>query len=111
MATFAGIATSNSDFSILVDVLGYIDANLPGSMLVATLDDPNQDLTVFAPTNDAFGALASDLGFGGDTSEARELSDQALSLSPYDQHAGLWVRAKAMAQLGGGKGGPKSAGL
>ena len=75
MATFAGIATSNSDFSILVDVLVHIDANLDGSALVATLDDASQDLTVFAPTNAAFGALAADLGFAGDTSDTSAVTN------------------------------------
>lgn len=70
MATFVGIASSDSNFSILVDTLGFIDANLPGSALVSTLNDPSQNLTVFAPTNAAFGALAADLGFAGDTSDA-----------------------------------------
>ena len=69
MATFVGIATENSNFSILVSALQYIDANLEGSALVATLDDPDQDLTVFAPTNAAFGQLAVDLGFDGDPAD------------------------------------------
>ncbi len=70
MATFVGIATTNSDFSILVAALGFIDDNLEGSNLVATLNDPAQSLTVFAPTNAAFGQLAADLGFDGDTGDA-----------------------------------------
>lgn len=69
MATFAAIASGDSNFSILVATLTYIDDNLPGSALVATLDDPGQDLTVFAPTNAAFAALAADLGYAGDPAD------------------------------------------
>jgi len=69
MATFVGIATSDSNFSVLVNALKFIDAQLPGSNLVATLNDPHVSLTVFAPTNAAFGALAKDLGFAGDTTD------------------------------------------
>ncbi|MFV0473332.1 MAG: BTAD domain-containing putative transcriptional regulator [Pikeienuella sp.] len=33
----------------------------------------------------------------GETREAMRLADEALALSPYDQHAGLWLRSKALA--------------
>jgi len=69
MVTIAGIATSSDDFSILVATLGFIDGNLEGSALIETLADESQDLTVFAPTNAAFGQLAADLGFDGDTGD------------------------------------------
>lgn len=49
------IALGNSDFSILVEAVvaaGYVD-------LLASTDN----LTVFAPTNDAFSGLLTDLGF------------------------------------------------
>ena len=49
------------DFSILVQALSTAG-------LVQTLVDAT-DITVFAPTNAAFGQLAGDLGFGGDTSD------------------------------------------
>ncbi|MEL6217144.1 MAG: fasciclin domain-containing protein, partial [Pseudomonadota bacterium] len=61
--TIAGIAASSDDFSILVSLLETAD-------LTAALDGPDDDLTVFAPTNAAFGQLATDLGFTGDTSDA-----------------------------------------
>lgn len=70
MTTIAGIATDDPQFSILVDVLFLLDESIPGSDLVGTLSDPSQDLTVFAPTNDAFGALAADLGFAGDVTDS-----------------------------------------
>ncbi len=55
--TVAGVATSNSDFSILVSALVKAD-------LVSTLDGAGT-FTVFAPTNAAFQALFTDLGVTG----------------------------------------------
>ena len=57
MSSIVEIATSNNDFSILVDALTKAD-------LVSTLsaDGP---FTVFAPTNDAFEMLFDDLGVNG----------------------------------------------
>lgn len=55
--TIAEIAAGNPDFSILVDALtrtGLLDA----------VSDPDAELTVFAPTNDAFVALLGELGLG-----------------------------------------------
>ena len=69
MTTLKTIATSNPDFSILVSALGYLDDTL-GTDLVATLDAPQADLTVFAPTNAAFGQLAVDLGYDGDVADS-----------------------------------------
>ncbi|WP_425040627.1 fasciclin domain-containing protein [Primorskyibacter sp. S187A] len=68
MATIVGIAAGNPNFSILVAAIGFIDSE-KGTSYGATLDDPLQSLTVFAPTNDAFARLASDLGFAGDTGD------------------------------------------
>ncbi len=68
MATITEIATGNEEFAILVDVLLYLDDTLD-TTLVETLDAPDADLTVFAPTNAAFGQLAADLGFAGDTGD------------------------------------------
>ncbi len=65
MPTIAGIATGNSDFSILVSALQYLDEKLH-TELVATLSDEHADLTVFAPTNTAFANLAVNLGYHGD---------------------------------------------
>ncbi|MEL7464301.1 MAG: BTAD domain-containing putative transcriptional regulator [Pseudomonadota bacterium] len=45
----------------------------------------------------AIGELARLNVFDGDLDEARRLADEALSLSPYDQQSGLWIRAKALA--------------
>ncbi|MCE4563768.1 fasciclin domain-containing protein [Maribellus sp. CM-23] len=53
--TIADIAVANSEFSILVEALMKAD-------LVGAVSDKGADLTVFAPTNDAFVALLSDLG-------------------------------------------------
>ena len=68
MATIAEIASGDENFQILVAALGFIDSELDAG-LVDTLSDPLQDLTVFAPTDAAFGALAADLGFDGDASD------------------------------------------
>lgn len=69
MATIAAIATGDHRFNILVNALQYVDAQLTGSNLVATLADASTDLTVFAPTDAAFGRLAQDLGFAGDATD------------------------------------------
>jgi transforming growth factor-beta-induced protein len=53
--TIADIAVANSEFSILVEALMKAD-------LVGAVADKEAELTVFAPTNDAFVALLSDLG-------------------------------------------------
>lgn len=70
MSTITQIAASDIQFSILVDTLKFIDANIADSDLVGTLNDASQSLTVFAPTNAAFGLLAKDLGFTGDVTDA-----------------------------------------
>ena len=56
------IAAGSEDFSILVTALNT--AGLTDTVRAA------DDITVFAPTNAAFAALAVDLGFDGDTSDA-----------------------------------------
>lgn len=53
--TIADIAVANSEFSILVEALMKAD-------LVGAVANMEAELTVFAPTNDAFMALLSDLG-------------------------------------------------
>ncbi len=45
----------------------------------------------------ATGELARFHAFAGETAEAVRLADEALSLSPYDVHSGLWLRTKAFA--------------
>jgi len=65
MPSIAAIATGDARFNILVAALQYIDRQLPGSNLVATLAAPNTDVTVFAPTDAAFTQLARDLGYTG----------------------------------------------
>ncbi|SDE75149.1 fasciclin domain-containing protein [Ruegeria marina] len=71
MATFVEIATSDPDsrFDMLVNAATFVDAQIPGSNIVATLSDPAQNLTLFAPTDAAFGLLATDLGFTGDATD------------------------------------------
>lgn len=67
--TLVDIATSNPDFSILVDLL--IQADLVGAI---STDDP---LTVFAPNNDAFVSFVSEFGL---TFEDGELSGVSLDV-------------------------------
>jgi len=55
--TIADIAVADSNFSILVDALTRAN-------LVDAVADSEASLTVFAPTNDAFSALLTDLGLG-----------------------------------------------
>ncbi|MEM6438741.1 MAG: fasciclin domain-containing protein [Pseudomonadota bacterium] len=65
--TIAEIASGDPTFSILVDLLttaGLVDA----------VSAPDADLTVFAPTNAAFGALARSLGFTGDAADAEAVT-------------------------------------
>ncbi|MEM9349621.1 MAG: fasciclin domain-containing protein [Pseudomonadota bacterium] len=62
-----GQTAIDGGFSILVDAINFIDANTDADLLGA-VTSPG-DLTVFAPTNAAFGQLAADLGFGGDTTD------------------------------------------
>lgn len=61
-----GFDTDAGDFDMLL-------AAVKAAGLVGALDDPGADLTVFAPTDGAFVALAGDLGYGG--------SDEAGALS------------------------------
>jgi len=66
--SIADIAIGNEDFEVLT-------AALDAAGLVATLDDDDAEFTVFAPTDDAFAQLATDLGFEGDTSDADAVFD------------------------------------
>ena len=60
-ANIVTIAAGSDDFNILVRALDT--AGLVGTIQAAT------DITVFAPTDAAFGQLAADLGFGGDVTD------------------------------------------
>lgn len=83
MPTIAGIASSNANFNILVSALGFVDAQLPGSNLVQTLNTAGANLTVFAPTDAAFGQLAKDLGYtGAATNEGGVTSFLTIALTP-----------------------------
>lgn len=67
MPTIAQIA-SGPDFSVLLGAIQFIDEQIPGSNLAATLSGEGS-FTVFAPNNAAFAALAADLGYGGDPAD------------------------------------------
>ena len=65
--TIADIASANPEFSILVEALTKTN-------LVSAVADENAELTVFAPTNDAFVALLSDLNL----SSLNDVPDETL---------------------------------
>ncbi len=66
-ANIVDIAAGSDDFQILVKALNT--AELAGTVRAA------EDITVFAPTDAAFGQLAADLGFAGDTSDEDAVFD------------------------------------
>lgn len=69
MSTIAAIAAGDARFSVLVQALQFVDARLPGTDLLGALSADGADLTVFAPTDAAFGRLAADLGFTGNIAD------------------------------------------
>ena len=75
LPSIAAIASSDDRFDILVAALGFVDASLPGTNLVGTLSTPGADLTVFAPTDTAFGNLAVNAGFDGDATDEAAVID------------------------------------
>ncbi|MGL4321948.1 MAG: fasciclin domain-containing protein [Paracoccaceae bacterium] len=69
MTSIAAIASGDARFNILVSALQFVDSSLPGTNLLGTLSSPGANLTVFAPTDAAFGQLAKDAGFTGNISD------------------------------------------
>ena len=62
LPTIATFATSNPALSTLVDVLAYADTGMPTVPYIETVSDPSAGpFTVFAPTNDAFANLLTEL--------------------------------------------------
>ena len=61
----AAIAAGDARFNVLVSALQYVDKTLPGTNLLGALSGATANLTVFAPTDAAFGQLAKDLGYTG----------------------------------------------
>ena len=71
MPTITAIAAGEARFNVLVSALQYVDTALPGTNLLGALSGASANLTVFAPTDAAFGQLAKDLGDTGSvTNEA-----------------------------------------
>ena len=63
LPTIATFATSNPALSLLVETLAYADTGMPTVPYIDTVSDSAAGpYTVFAPTNDAFGNLLTDLG-------------------------------------------------
>ena len=67
----AGVALTVPDLSVLVDAAVATD-------LVGALSDPDAELTVFAPTNDAFVALLGALGLEGLADVPAEVATEIL---------------------------------
>ena len=65
MPTIAAIAAGDARFNVLVSALQYVDTTLPGTNLLSALSGATANLTVFTPTDAAFGQLAKDLGYTG----------------------------------------------
>lgn len=93
LPTIATFATSNPALSTLVDVLAYADTGTPTVPYITTVSDPTAGpLTVFAPTNDAFGNLLTDLSVGALTDIPTGTVDSVLLLHIVDanvQSSGL----------------------
>ena len=66
------IALGNPSFTVLTDIVIYLDLN-EGTEFQGALGGAGS-LTVFAPTNDAFGSLATSLGFEGDASVPEQVT-------------------------------------
>ncbi|MDP5306671.1 fasciclin domain-containing protein [Paracoccus spongiarum] len=62
--TIAGLAIANPDLAVLLRLSQAVDDAIPSAGLVAALAGADP-LTVFAPVNSAFAALARDLGHTG----------------------------------------------
>ncbi len=66
MTTLYDQISTSPDTEMFAALVDMVDANLPGSNLVALLSDPGA-LTVFVPSDDAMMAAAVSLGFTGGT--------------------------------------------
>jgi len=85
--TIADIAVADSRFSTLVAALSTAD-------LVGAVADESADLTVFAPTNDAFGAALTALGL---TAEELLASDDLADILLYHVVPGTFLAADVVA--------------
>lgn len=66
--TIAELATENGNFEILLKALEAAELTSP-------FVDPESDLTVFAPTDEAFFKLAQDFGYEGDANDKAAIFD------------------------------------
>jgi uncharacterized surface protein with fasciclin (FAS1) repeats len=105
MATIASIALNDDRFNILVNAVLFVDSEIDDADLFDTLNTGTADLTVFAPTDAAFGQLAADLGFDGDVSDETAVTnfltaevDSATLLDVLQYH--LSTGAKTAAEIG-----------
>lgn len=81
LPTLATFATSNPDLSILVDAMAYADTGNPTVSYINTVSDSTAGpFTVFAPTNEAFASLLSELNLNALTDLSTEEVNGALSM-------------------------------
>lgn len=79
LPTIATFATSNPALSTLVDALVYADTGTPTVPYITTVsDDSAGPFTVFAPTNDAFGNLLTELSISALTDLDTDTVDAVL---------------------------------
>ena len=104
MPTITAIAASDARFTVLVSALQYVDTTLPGTNLLGALSGASANLTVFAPTDAAFGQLAKDLGDTGSVTNEAAITSFLVGVLPvetirdvilYNASAG----AKTLAQI------------
>lgn len=72
--TIAGLALGTPDLSLLVALASEVDSQIPTAGLVDALSGADP-LTVFAPVNSAFAALAGDLGYAGASDDLDAIKD------------------------------------
>lgn len=104
MPTITAIAAGDARFTVLVSALQYVDTALPGTNLLGALSGASANLTVFAPTDAAFGQLAKDLGDTGSVTNETAVTSFLVGALPvetirdvilYNASAG----AKTLAQI------------
>ena len=79
LPTIATFATSNPALSTLVDALDYADTGVPTVPYIETVSDATAGpFTVFAPTNDAFSDLLTELNASGLSDLGTETVDAVL---------------------------------
>lgn len=84
MPTITAIAAGEARFNVLVSALQYVDTALPGTNLLGALSGASANLTVFAPTDAAFGQLAKDLGDTGSVTNGAAVTSFLVGALPVE---------------------------